>query len=44
MDSLAELESRDQGKPVWLAKAIDIPRAVANFRQFAQAVPHQTEK
>ncbi|CAG0918589.1 unnamed protein product [Notodromas monacha] len=43
-DELAELESRDQGKPLWLAKAVDIPRAVTNFRLFARAVPHQTGK
>jgi aminomuconate-semialdehyde/2-hydroxymuconate-6-semialdehyde dehydrogenase len=44
LDELAELESRDQGKPVWLAKAVDIPRAVTNFRLFGRAVPHQLEK
>ena len=37
---LAELESRDTGKPVSLARRIDIPRAVANFRFFAGAVRH----
>jgi len=40
LDELAELESLDTGKPVWLAKAVDIPRAVANFRFFAGAVRH----
>ena len=35
LDEFAELESEDQGKPVWLAKSIDIPRAVHNFRFFA---------
>ena len=35
LDELAELESQDQGKPVSLARAVDIPRAVANFRFFA---------
>lgn len=38
---LAELESRDTGKPVSASRAIDIPRAVANFRFFAGAVRHQ---
>lgn len=38
LDAFAQLESRDQGKPVWLAKAVDIPRAVSNFRFFASAV------
>ncbi|KAL3184467.1 hypothetical protein MRX96_031759 [Rhipicephalus microplus] len=31
----AQAESRDQGKPVWLARTVDIPRAVHNFRHFA---------
>jgi len=40
LDELAELESRDTGKPVWLARSVDIPRAVSNFRFFAGAVRH----
>lgn len=40
LDELAELESRDTGKPVALARAVDIPRAVSNFRFFAGAVRH----
>lgn len=40
LDELALLESRDTGKPVWLARQVDIPRAVANFRFFAGAVRH----
>ncbi|MBW3671145.1 MAG: aldehyde dehydrogenase [Acidobacteria bacterium] len=40
MEELAELESRDNGKPVSLARSIDIPRAVLNFRFFAGAVRH----
>ncbi|PAA63122.1 hypothetical protein BOX15_Mlig011506g2 [Macrostomum lignano] len=43
LDELAELESRDQGKPVWLARAVDIPRAVHNFRFFASANLHHLE-
>ena len=39
-DELAELESRDTGKPISLAKRVDITRAVANFRFFAGAVRH----
>lgn len=42
LDELAELESRDQGKPVSLARRVDIPRAVANFRFFAAAIEQQT--
>lgn len=33
-------ESQDTGKPVGLAKAVDIPRAVSNFRFFAGAIRH----
>ncbi|KAL1427172.1 hypothetical protein MTO96_017680 [Rhipicephalus appendiculatus] len=38
MDEFAQAESRDQGKPVWLARTVDIPRAVHNFRHFATTV------
>ncbi|MEO7935476.1 MAG: aldehyde dehydrogenase, partial [Dokdonella sp.] len=38
LESLAELESRDNGKPVALARNIDIPRAVSNLRFFAAAI------
>ncbi|KAI9144125.1 aldehyde dehydrogenase family 8 member A1-like protein [Paraphysoderma sedebokerense] len=38
LDQFALAESKDQGKPVWLAKSVDIPRAVYNFRFFANAV------
>jgi aminomuconate-semialdehyde/2-hydroxymuconate-6-semialdehyde dehydrogenase len=38
LDSLARLESRDSGKPVALARALDVPRAVANLRFFAAAI------
>ena len=39
-EELAELESRDTGKPIHVARTVDIPRAVANFRFFAGAVRH----
>ncbi|HYE78404.1 MAG TPA: aldehyde dehydrogenase [bacterium] len=39
-DALAELESRDTGKPITLSRTVDIPRAIANFRFFAGAVLH----
>ncbi len=39
-DALALAESIDQGKPVHLAKTIDIPRAAANIRFFATAAMH----
>ncbi|MGY0408169.1 MAG: aldehyde dehydrogenase [Polaribacter sp.] len=35
---LAEAESKDNGKPIRLAKSIDIPRASANFQFFANAI------
>ncbi|HSS08179.1 MAG TPA: aldehyde dehydrogenase family protein, partial [Rhodanobacteraceae bacterium] len=38
LDALAALESRDAGKTVKLAKALDIPRAVSNLRFFAAAI------
>lgn len=38
LDKLAEAESKDNGKPFLLAKAIDIPRASSNFRFFANAI------
>lgn len=38
LDALAELESQDNGKPVALARELDIPRAVSNLRFFAAAV------
>lgn len=37
-EELAQAESRDNGKPVALARRMDIPRAAANFRFFAHAV------
>jgi aminomuconate-semialdehyde/2-hydroxymuconate-6-semialdehyde dehydrogenase len=38
LDALARDESRDNGKPVTLALRVDIPRAVANLRFFAEAI------
>jgi aminomuconate-semialdehyde/2-hydroxymuconate-6-semialdehyde dehydrogenase len=40
LDRLAEAESADTGKPLRLAKTVDIPRAAANFRFFATAILH----
>ncbi len=36
----ATLESRDNGKPLSLAKMIDIPRTVTNFAFFASQIQH----
>lgn len=44
LDEFALAESRDQGKPVWLAKSMDIPRAVYNFRFFAGCILHHVNK
>lgn len=38
LDKFARVESRDSGKPVSLARSLDIPRAVANLRFFAAAI------
>ncbi|KAK2560208.1 2-aminomuconic semialdehyde dehydrogenase [Acropora cervicornis] len=38
LDEFAEAESKDQGKPVLLAKTVDIPRACLNFRFFASMI------
>jgi aminomuconate-semialdehyde/2-hydroxymuconate-6-semialdehyde dehydrogenase len=38
LDELAREESRDNGKPVKLARRVDIPRAVSNLRFFAEAI------
>ena len=40
LDALAEAESIDNGKPKTLAKAVDIPRAVSNFKFYATAAMH----
>ena len=38
LQSLSEAESKDNGKPVSLAKEVDIPRAASNFKYFANAI------
>jgi aminomuconate-semialdehyde/2-hydroxymuconate-6-semialdehyde dehydrogenase len=40
LTELARAESVDTGKPLSLARALDIPRASANFRFFATAILH----
>ncbi|SVE07338.1 uncharacterized protein METZ01_LOCUS460192, partial [marine metagenome] len=39
-DELVKAESKDNGKPEWLARSVDIPRAAENFRFFATASLH----
>jgi aminomuconate-semialdehyde/2-hydroxymuconate-6-semialdehyde dehydrogenase len=38
LDFLATAESKDNGKPISLAKLVDIPRAASNFQFFANAI------
>lgn len=38
LEELAAAESRDNGKPLWLAKSVDIPRAASNFRFYGNAI------
>lgn len=38
LDRLAVTESRDNGKPISLARAVDIPRASTNFRFYASSI------
>ena len=40
LDELALAETNDTGKPLWLSKKMDIPRAAANFRFFATGIMH----
>src|SRR6476661_3063677 len=39
-NELALAETTDNGKPLWLSKKVDIPRASANFRFFATGIMH----
>ena len=38
LDRFAEAESKDNGKPITVAKSVDIPRAASNFRFFGHAI------
>lgn len=38
LELLAKAESMDNGKPISLARTVDIPRAASNFRFFSQAI------
>lgn len=40
LDALALAETNDNGKPLWLSKMVDIPRASSNFRFFATGQMH----
>lgn len=39
-NEMALAETVDNGKPLWLSKRVDIPRASANFRFFATGIMH----
>ena len=43
-EEVAELESRDTGKPISLARAVDANRSVANFRFFAGLIREQEQE
>ncbi len=40
LEELALAETNDNGKPLWLSKQVDIPRASSNFRFFATGIMH----
>jgi len=44
LDRLARAECIDSGKPITLAKTLDIPRAASNFRFFATAILHTSSE
>src|SRR5262245_23250847 len=44
LDELALAETNDNGKPLWLSRKIDIPRASANFRFFATGIMHYSSE
>lgn len=44
LENLARAESIDSGKPLSLARAVDIPRAASNFRFFAHAVTQSSSE
>lgn len=39
-DELSLAETNDNGKPLWLSRSVDIPRASSNFRFFATGIMH----
>lgn len=44
LESLAAAESVDNGKPVSVARSVDIPRAMANFKFYATAAIHMANE
>jgi len=39
-EKFAHAETTDTGKPLWLSRGVDIPRAIKNFEFFATAIKH----
>jgi aminomuconate-semialdehyde/2-hydroxymuconate-6-semialdehyde dehydrogenase len=44
LDKLAMAETVDSGKPLWLSKSVDIPRAVSNFHFYATGAIHLSDE
>lgn len=44
MEELALAESTDNGKPLWLARSVDIPRAKDNFKFYSTAIRHYSSE
>ncbi|HSY76791.1 MAG TPA: aldehyde dehydrogenase family protein, partial [Bacteroidia bacterium] len=40
LEGFAKAETIDNGKPLWLSRSVDIPRAVSNLSFFATAILH----
>jgi len=43
LDRFALAETIDSGKPLWLSKSVDIPRAVSNFQFYATGAMHLSD-
>lgn len=43
-ERFAQAESKDTGKPISLARQVDIPRAVSSFRFFAASILHRASE
>jgi aminomuconate-semialdehyde/2-hydroxymuconate-6-semialdehyde dehydrogenase len=44
LDRFAMAETVDSGKPLWLSKSVDIPRAVSNFHFYATGAIHLSDE
>ncbi|NUM49926.1 MAG: aldehyde dehydrogenase [Flavobacteriales bacterium] len=42
LEKFALAETNDNGKPLWLSRKVDIPRASSNFRFYATAILHHS--